>query len=90
MLVNIFITLLHVPLMCILTFFYTYIKRFFEVMVVVFNATFNNILVIMWWSVLLVEKTTDLLQVRQILSHNVVSSTSRLSGIQTHVSGDRH
>ena len=32
----------------------------------VFNTTFNNILVISWWSVLLVEypeKTTDLLQV---------------------------
>ena len=28
-----------------------------------FNATFNNILVIMWRSVLLVEKTTDLSQV---------------------------
>jgi hypothetical protein len=28
-----------------------------------FNATFNNILVIMWQSVLIVEKTTDLLQV---------------------------
>ena len=28
---------------------------------------------------------------RQILSHNVVSSTPRLSGIRTHiVSGDRH
>jgi hypothetical protein len=39
----------------------------------VFNSTFNNISVISWWSVLLVEdtgvpeKTTDL--------HNVVSST---------------
>ena len=28
---------------------------------------------------------------RQTLSHNVVSSTPRLSGIQTHnISGDRH
>jgi hypothetical protein len=28
-------------------------------MVMVFNTTFNNISVILWWSVLLVEKTTD-------------------------------
>jgi hypothetical protein len=32
------------------------------------------------------EKTTDL----QTLSHDNVSSTSRLSGIRTHISGDRH
>jgi hypothetical protein len=37
------------------------------------------------------KKTTDLLQVTDKLSHNVVSSTPRLSRIQTHnVSGDRH
>jgi hypothetical protein len=38
------------------------------------------------------EKTTDLPQVTdKVLSHNVVSSTPRLSGIRTHnVSGDRH
>ena len=29
----------------------------------VFNTTFNNISVISWWSVLLVEKTTNPLQV---------------------------
>jgi hypothetical protein len=29
----------------------------------VFKATFNNISVISWWSVLLVEETTDLSQV---------------------------
>ena len=28
-----------------------------RVMVMVFNATFNNISVILWWSVLLVEET---------------------------------
>jgi hypothetical protein len=38
------------------------------------------------------EKTTDLLQVTdKLLSHNVVSSTPCLSGIQTHnVNRDRH
>jgi len=49
----------------------------------VFNSTFNNISVIWWRSVLLVEKTgvpektTDLSQVTDTLSHNVVSSTPR-------------
>ena len=48
----------------------------------VFNATFNNILIISWRSVLLLtefpEKTTDLSQVTdKLLSHNVVSSTPR-------------
>ena len=46
-----------------------------------FNVSFNNISVISWWSVLLVEypkKTTDLPQViDKLLSHNVVSSTQR-------------
>ena len=41
----------------------------------VFNATFNNISVISWRSVLLVEKTTDLSQVADKLSHNVVHLT---------------
>ena len=59
-----------------------------------FNTTFNNISVILWQSVLLVEetgvpwKTTDL---SQTLSHNVVSSTPHLSGSRTHsISGDRY
>ena len=65
----------------------------------VFNATFNNISVISWRSVLLVEetgipeKTTNLPQVTDKLYHiiNVVSSTHRLSGIQTHnISGDKN
>jgi hypothetical protein len=50
----------------------------------VFNATFNNISVISWWSVLLVEETgvtgenhRPVTSHWQTLSHNVVSSTSR-------------
>jgi len=35
----------------------------------VFNATFNNLSVILWQSVLLVEKTTDLSQVTDKLYH---------------------
>jgi len=68
------------------------------VRVVVFNATFNNILVITWRSVLLVEESgvsrknhQPASSNQQTLSHNVVTSTHRLSGIRTHnVSGDRH
>jgi hypothetical protein len=64
----------------------------------VFNATFNNISAILWESVLLVEETGVPVENhrpvaihRQTVSHNVVSSTPRLSRIQTHnVSGDRH
>jgi hypothetical protein len=66
--------------------------------VMVFNATFNNISVISWRSVLLAEETRvsgenhrPFASHWQTLSHNVVSSTPRLSGIQTHnVSNDRH
>ena len=66
--------------------------------ITVFNATFNNISVILWWSLLLVEETevsgetTDLPQVtNKLLSHNVVWSTLHLRGFRTHnVSGDRH
>ena len=63
----------------------------------VFNATFNNISVISWLSVLLVEETKipgenhrPVASHWQTLSHNVVSGTPCLSGLQTHnVSGDR-
>ena len=63
----------------------------------VVNATFSNISVISWQSVLLVEetgvqeKTTDMPQIDDKLYHSVVSSTPFLFGIRTHnVSGDRH
>ena len=63
--------------------------------VMVFNASFNTISVILWRSVLLVEETGENHRPAachwQTLSHNVVLSTPRLSGIQTHnVIGDRH
>ena len=55
----------------------------------VLNATFNNISVISWRSVLLAEETGVpgenhrlVASHRQILSHNVVSSTPRLNGIR--------
>ena len=62
------------------------------------NATFNNISVISWRSVLLVEETGVPVENHrpvashwQTLSHNVVSSTPRLSWIQTlNISGDMH
>ena len=52
----------------------------------VLNATFKNITVILWRSVLLVEVTRipgeDLPQITdKLLSHNVVSSAPRLSEI---------
>ena len=61
----------------------------------VFKATFSNISVISWQSVLLVENTEVLGKNHQpvashwqTLSHNVVLSSPRLSGVQTHnVSG---
>ena len=66
--------------------------------VMVFNATFNNILAISWSSVILMEvtggsgeKPPTYRKSLTNLSHNVVSSTPRLSGIRTHnVSGDRN
>jgi hypothetical protein len=62
------------------------------VCLVEFNATFNDISVILWRSVLLVEdpkKTTDLSQVTDKLYHNGVHLA--LIEIRTHsISGDRH
>ena len=55
-------------------------------MFMVFNATFNIISVILWQSVLLVDETGESRGSEashlQNLSHNVVSNTPRLSGIQ--------
>jgi hypothetical protein len=56
--------------------------------VIFFNATFNNISVISWRSVLLVEETGEnhrpVASDWQTLSHNVVSCTPRLRWIRTH------
>ena len=76
---------LHIPIICWITFWLTVrqlkIKR---VRVRVFNTTSNNISVISWWSVLLVEETRVpgenhgyVASHWQTLSHNVVSSTPR-------------
>jgi len=62
----------------------------------VFNATFNNISVILWRSVLLVEETgrpgenhPPVASHRKTISHNVVHLA--LIEIRTHnISGDRH
>jgi len=64
----------------------------------VFHATCNNISVISWRYILLVEETgvprenhRPVASHWQTLSHNVVSSTPLLSCIRTHnVSGNRH
>ena len=64
-------------------------RRGLKVRVMVFDATFNNISAISWRSDLSVEETK--VSGKKPLSHNVASSTPRLSGIRTHnVSGDRH
>jgi hypothetical protein len=66
--------------------------------VMVFKATFNNTSDISWQSVLLVEETgvpgenhQPPASHWQTLSHNVLSSTPRLSGKRTcNIKGDRH
>ena len=69
-----------------------------RVRVMVFNTTFNNISVISWWSVFLVEETRvprenhrPVANHWQTLSHNVVSNAPHRDGIRTHnISDDRH
>ena len=69
---------------------------FIFVCLIVFNATFNNISVISWRSILLVEETggprenhQPVASHWQTLSHNVLHLS--LIEIQTHnISGDRH
>ena len=52
---------------------------------IVVNATFNNISAISWRLVLLVEETEVSGENHcETFSHNVVSSTPRLSGVRTH------
>jgi len=74
----------------------TFCVKFLRFMV--FNATFNNISVRSWHSILLVEETGvpgknhwPVASHWQTLSRNVASITPRLSGIQIqNLSGDRH
>ena len=64
----------------------------------VFDATINNIAVISWRSVLLVEeigvpeKTTDLSQVTdKLISQSVVNLTININSVRTrNLSGNRH
>jgi hypothetical protein len=58
----------------------------------VFNATFDNTLVILWRFIGVGNRRKQPTCSKSLtnLSHNVISSTPRLSGIRTHVSGDRH
>ena len=71
---------------------------YYSVRVRVFSATFNNISVISWQPVLLVEEAGvprenhwPITSQWQTLSHNDVSSAPRLSGIRTNnVSCDRY
>ena len=54
-----------------------------RVKVMMFNATFNNISAISWWSVLLAEETGE--NHWQNLSHNVVSLCDQIGYVQLSV-----
>ena len=70
---------------------FNYLGNAVVVVVMVVNATFNNISVISWRSVLLVKDTRlpgenhrPTASHWQTLSYNVVSSAPRLNGVRTH------
>ena len=51
------------------------------------STSFNNISVILWWSVLLLEETTDIMQVTDKLYHIMLYQVHidlAMSGIQDH------
>jgi hypothetical protein len=60
-------------------------------MVMVFNATFNNISVVSWRWVLLVEETGEPGEYRRVVDKSLDKFNHIISEIRTHnVSGDMH